>query len=92
MSFRVTLLGFVQGCLKRRAELAGVERTLTEDRLLLLSGGEPGGGFKGDFSLLGGLGDDVTGSFDHRVCDGAGGAKFVNLVKGYLENPTRLLS
>ena len=35
---------------------------------------------------------NVTGSFDHRVCDGAGGAKFVNLVKGYLENPTRLLS
>ena len=35
---------------------------------------------------------NVTGSFDHRVCDGAGGAKFVNLVKTYLENPTRLLS
>lgn len=35
---------------------------------------------------------NVTGSFDHRVCDGAGGAKFINLVKGYLENPTRLLS
>ena len=35
---------------------------------------------------------NVTGSFDHRVCDGAGGARFVNLVKGYLENPTRLLS
>ncbi|RYG25547.1 2-oxo acid dehydrogenase subunit E2 [bacterium] len=35
---------------------------------------------------------NVTGSFDHRVCDGAGGAKFVNLIKNYLENPTRLLS
>ena len=35
---------------------------------------------------------NVTGSFDHRVCDGAGGARFVNLVKTYLENPTRLLS
>ena len=35
---------------------------------------------------------NVTGSFDHRVCDGAGGARFVNLVKSYLENPTRLLS
>ena len=35
---------------------------------------------------------NVTGSFDHRIADGAGGAKFVNLVKTYLENPTRLLS
>lgn len=35
---------------------------------------------------------NVTGSFDHRVVDGAGGAKFVNLVKKYLENPTRLLA
>lgn len=33
----------------------------------------------------------VTGSFDHRVVDGVGGAKFVNLVRGYLENPARLL-
>jgi pyruvate dehydrogenase E2 component (dihydrolipoamide acetyltransferase) len=35
---------------------------------------------------------NVTGSFDHRIADGAGGAKFINLVKAYLENPTRLLS
>lgn len=35
---------------------------------------------------------NITGSFDHRVVDGANGAKFVNIVKGYLENPTRLLS
>jgi pyruvate dehydrogenase E2 component (dihydrolipoamide acetyltransferase) len=35
---------------------------------------------------------NITGSFDHRVADGAVGAKFVNLVKAYLENPTRLLS
>ncbi len=35
---------------------------------------------------------NLTGSFDHRIADGAGGAKFVNLIKGYLENPTRLLS
>ena len=35
---------------------------------------------------------NITGSFDHRVVDGAGGAKFVNIVKSYLENPTRLLS
>ncbi|HVT14363.1 MAG TPA: dihydrolipoamide acetyltransferase family protein [Fimbriimonadaceae bacterium] len=34
---------------------------------------------------------NVTASFDHRVVDGALGAKFVNVVKGYLENPTRLL-
>ncbi|MBW7927073.1 MAG: 2-oxo acid dehydrogenase subunit E2 [Fimbriimonadaceae bacterium] len=34
---------------------------------------------------------NVTGSFDHRVVDGAVGAKFVNLVCSYLENPTRLL-
>lgn len=35
---------------------------------------------------------NITGSFDHRVVDGAVGAKFINLVRGYLENPTRLLS
>jgi len=35
---------------------------------------------------------NITGSFDHRVVDGAIGAKFVNAVRGYLENPTRLLS
>ena len=34
---------------------------------------------------------NITGSFDHRVADGAVGAKFVNAVKTYLENPTRLL-
>jgi pyruvate dehydrogenase E2 component (dihydrolipoamide acetyltransferase) len=34
----------------------------------------------------------MTGSFDHRVVDGAVGAKFMNLVREYLENPTRLLS
>lgn len=33
---------------------------------------------------------NLSGSFDHRVLDGAQGAKFVNLIKGYLENPTRL--
>jgi pyruvate dehydrogenase E2 component (dihydrolipoamide acetyltransferase) len=35
---------------------------------------------------------NLTGSFDHRVLDGALGAKFINLVKGYLEKPTRLLA
>ena len=35
---------------------------------------------------------NITGSFDHRVLDGAVGAKFINLVRSYLENPTRLLS
>ncbi|HLK14004.1 MAG TPA: dihydrolipoamide acetyltransferase family protein [Fimbriimonadaceae bacterium] len=35
---------------------------------------------------------NITGSFDHRLVDGAGGAKFVNLVRGYLENPMRLVS
>jgi pyruvate dehydrogenase E2 component (dihydrolipoamide acetyltransferase) len=35
---------------------------------------------------------NITGSFDHRVVDGAIGAKFINLVRTYLENPTRLLS
>jgi pyruvate dehydrogenase E2 component (dihydrolipoamide acetyltransferase) len=34
---------------------------------------------------------NITASFDHRVIDGAVGAKFANLVKDYLENPTRLL-
>jgi pyruvate dehydrogenase E2 component (dihydrolipoamide acetyltransferase) len=34
---------------------------------------------------------NMTASFDHRVVDGAVGAKFINIVKGYLENPTRLL-
>jgi pyruvate dehydrogenase E2 component (dihydrolipoamide acetyltransferase) len=34
---------------------------------------------------------NITGSFDHRVLDGALGAKFVNLVKALLENPTRML-
>lgn len=35
---------------------------------------------------------NVTGSFDHRVVDGAIGAKFMNVVRDYLENPTRLLN
>lgn len=35
---------------------------------------------------------NMTGSFDHRVVDGSVGAKFMNLVRDYLENPTRLLS
>lgn len=34
---------------------------------------------------------NITGSFDHRVVDGAVGARFMNAVRGYLENPTRLL-
>jgi pyruvate dehydrogenase E2 component (dihydrolipoamide acetyltransferase) len=34
---------------------------------------------------------NITGSFDHRVLDGAVGAKFMNVVRSYLENPTRLL-
>ncbi|MBS1706406.1 MAG: 2-oxo acid dehydrogenase subunit E2 [Armatimonadetes bacterium] len=34
---------------------------------------------------------NITGSFDHRVLDGAIGAKFMNVLRGYLENPTRLL-
>jgi pyruvate dehydrogenase E2 component (dihydrolipoamide acetyltransferase) len=34
---------------------------------------------------------NITGSFDHRVVDGAGGAKFLNIVREYLENPSRLL-
>lgn len=35
---------------------------------------------------------NITGSFDHRVADGAVGARFVNAVRAYLENPTRLLA
>lgn len=34
---------------------------------------------------------NITCSFDHRVADGAVGAKFINVVKAYLENPSRLL-
>lgn len=34
---------------------------------------------------------NITASFDHRVVDGATGAKFVNAVRELLENPTRLL-
>jgi len=35
---------------------------------------------------------NISGSFDHRVVDGAVGARFMNVVREYLENPTRLLS
>ncbi|CAN5494025.1 pyruvate dehydrogenase complex dihydrolipoamide acetyltransferase [soil metagenome] len=35
---------------------------------------------------------NITCSCDHRVMDGAEGAKFINVVKAYLENPTRLLA
>jgi len=35
---------------------------------------------------------NITCSFDHRVIDGAVGAKFINVVRAYLENPTRLIS
>ncbi|MBX3119361.1 MAG: 2-oxo acid dehydrogenase subunit E2 [Fimbriimonadaceae bacterium] len=35
---------------------------------------------------------NISASFDHRVVDGAIGAKFINVVRSYLENPTRLLS
>lgn len=35
---------------------------------------------------------NISGSFDHRALDGAVGAKFINVVKAYLENPSRLLS
>ncbi len=34
----------------------------------------------------------MTGSFDHRIIDGAVGAQFLAVVKKYLEAPTRLLS
>lgn len=34
----------------------------------------------------------MTGSFDHRVLDGAVGARFMNVVREYLEHPTRLLA
>jgi pyruvate dehydrogenase E2 component (dihydrolipoamide acetyltransferase) len=34
---------------------------------------------------------NITCSFDHRVADGAVGARFINVVKSYLENPSRLL-
>jgi pyruvate dehydrogenase E2 component (dihydrolipoamide acetyltransferase) len=34
----------------------------------------------------------VTGSFDHRIIDGALGAEFMGVLKKYLENPIRLLS
>lgn len=35
---------------------------------------------------------NISASFDHRVVDGAVGAKFINLIRDFLENPTRLLS
>ena len=35
---------------------------------------------------------NVTGSFDHRVVDGAQGAQFMNVVRDLLQNPTRLLN
>ena len=35
---------------------------------------------------------NVTGSFDHRVVDGALGARFMNVLRDYLQNPTRLLN
>jgi pyruvate dehydrogenase E2 component (dihydrolipoamide acetyltransferase) len=35
---------------------------------------------------------NITLSFDHRVVDGAIGAKFANIIREYLQNPTRLLS
>lgn len=34
----------------------------------------------------------VTGSFDHRIIDGAVGAQFLNVLRKYLESPTLLLS
>lgn len=35
---------------------------------------------------------NLTGSFDHRVVDGAVGARFMNVVRSLLESPTKLLS
>lgn len=35
---------------------------------------------------------NITGSFDHRVVDGAMGAQFMNLVRDYLESPLKLIS
>jgi pyruvate dehydrogenase E2 component (dihydrolipoamide acetyltransferase) len=35
---------------------------------------------------------NITGSFDHRVLDGAVGAAFMNLVRDFLEHPTRMLN
>lgn len=35
---------------------------------------------------------NLTGSFDHRVLDGAIGAKFMNVLRDLLESPTKLLS
>lgn len=35
---------------------------------------------------------NLTGSFDHRVVDGAVGARFMNVIREYLEKPTRLLT
>jgi pyruvate dehydrogenase E2 component (dihydrolipoamide acetyltransferase) len=35
---------------------------------------------------------NVTGSFDHRVVDGAQGARFMNVLRDLLQNPTRLLN
>ena len=34
----------------------------------------------------------ITGSFDHRIIDGAVGAQFMGVLRKYLESPTRLLS
>ncbi|MEP0767543.1 MAG: 2-oxo acid dehydrogenase subunit E2 [Fimbriimonadia bacterium] len=34
---------------------------------------------------------NLTGSFDHRTLDGAVGARFMNVVRDYLESPYRLL-
>ncbi len=35
---------------------------------------------------------NVSGSFDHRILDGAVGAKFMNIVRDYLEHPSKLLN